>query len=224
MPAFKKRDAFEADLAKALAGAGQDAYADTLDELGDPPQQGKLNDAFWAGLDEKYRTAIEGILAAAVLAYLGQRESAASIDGIDWSGIQQRAAEWARTYSYELVGGIDDTSRATLQDLLGRFLDGKLSQDELTAKIGDVFGPSRAANIAQTEITRAATMGENEFEKELNEMGLRTEATWETFGDACEEICAPLQGKVRGDGWQDGPPDDSHPRCDCDITVSVVEE
>lgn len=213
------RDQHEADLARAIAAVGAGLYALAIAAIqnGDP-----LGDAWWAAAETEYIASITPALTTAANSIVKLLATTGPTD-IDWTALHDRMADWARQYTYELVGGIDETSRTALQDLISSYIDGKAEYQDVVDKLGDVFGPQRAATIAETEITRATTQGQNEFEDELRTSGYETESFWEAQPDACGDICAPLDGKARGDGWEVGPPDDSHPRCKCGLRTEIVK-
>lgn len=83
--------------------------------------------------------------------------------GVDWELLDQRAADWARQYTYDLVSGITDTTRDKLQETLSTWIENPAPLDDLARSITDLrggdgavlFGPARAEMIASTEATRA---------------------------------------------------------------------
>ena len=118
--------------------------------------------------------------------------------GFDTSLANERAAEWARNYAYDLVRGIDETSLHVVQNAIESFID------ETGFAIGDVidlvepyFGDVRASMIAVTETTRAFAQGQlaaaEEIRKEFPELEITK--TWFTNNDdiVCDD-CGPLDG------------------------------
>ena len=121
--------------------------------------------------------------------------------GMDYTMINDRALEWAQTYSYNLIGkatgGIDATTRNMVSNVISRFVDtpGFTIGDAIN-QLSETFGETRARMIAVTEITRAYAQGNQiageELKKEFPDV--KVTKTWFTDGDACE-ICRSLEGK-----------------------------
>ena len=111
---------------------------------------------------------------------------------------------------------MNETSRRRIQSLIGSHLAGNISKDELIREIAaNVYNPSRARLIAETEITRANVEGEREA---LEEAGVLNNfvAVWITvLDDRTCPICAPLNGTVFGVNWSTYPP--VHPGCRCAV-------
>jgi len=221
MPDLTGRDDFEARIAKLLGKAGAETRRELLALLGDPPQAEALTPEVWAAIEKRYTGALLPELQGVYMAAL--EETAAQVGvGFAWDIANERAISWARQYSYELVRGINGTSQQWLTSAITDFYNANLSYDELIKRVATVFGPARAESIAVTEVTRAASAGAMEFQRELNEMGMTTVEVWQTARDdvTCP-ICAPLQSKKRGDGWDSPPP--AHPRCRCFVTIEPVK-
>jgi hypothetical protein len=115
---------------------------------------------------------------------------------IDWTLTNNRAWEWAKKYTYDLVDMIEDTTRKVLQSVIPQFIE----TPGMT--IGNVmnmlpFDEERAQSIAVTEITRAyATANQlagEDLKKEFPDV--RVIKIWYTNNDdrVCD-ICAPLDG------------------------------
>lgn len=139
---------------------------------------------------------------------------------LDFTGINANALERARAYAYDLVRGIDDTTREILQRVISTFVQ----TPGMT--IGDVmdllpFDERRAMRIAVTETTRAYAEGNRMGAEKLKEdfPGVRVVRQWYTNNDdlVCP-VCGGLDGKeVEGDadfapGIADPP---AHPNCRC---------
>ncbi len=108
-----------------------------------------LADSISAGLD---------IGADEVFSFGGQPEA---VLGEAWNIINRKAAAYANLYSYDLVKGIEQTTREFLQDKIPGWITGS---DPLSTLINDpgmvaMFGEVRANMIATTEITRAFSQG-----------------------------------------------------------------
>ena len=217
------RDDFEKEIARRLGRISQQQYRRLVDALGKEPTQAQLdaiNRTFWQELETAYQGALqpelEKVFTAHALALIAEQSI-----GIDVAVINERAARWAREYSYQLVRGITDSTRTALQQQIAGFFEDKRTLGDLYESIGQLFGPVRAEMIAVTETTRAAVQGELAFADELGKLGLHTTQIWQTNNDdlVCP-ICGPLNQMRRGDGWNDPPP--AHPRCRCWTSTEVI--
>jgi len=149
--------------------------------------------------------------------------------GADWALVNEAASAWASQYGYDLVQGVTAHTREALQRAVGGFFEEALSREELVGRISGLFGPVRAEMIAVTEVTRAASEGQQGLVTEVAGQGIEMIDTWSTRNDelVCP-ICGPLHGRD-ADGYDAGrvpywihpvsgerygkPP--AHPRCRC---------
>ena len=150
--------------------------------------------------------------------------------------INAEALDWARTYSYELVTGIMDTTRKQIAAAVSTFIEtpGQTIGD-LTAALRPTvaqlekvtatsFGPRRAKLIAVTETTRAYSAATAETQRDLNRVGVQMERIWHTANDekVCP-VCGPFNNKSEVE-WSrefpDGPP--AHPGCRCGVGLEVI--
>jgi hypothetical protein len=179
-----------------------------LRELGEPMPD------FWEREKKKLIETILPIFAAAMFWQMQEVIDAPELPFVDFDNFMSIAQAWASNYAYDLVSGIVDRSAVALQSAFSSFFAGNIGEQELISKISYWFNPYRADNIAITEITRAVEKARDFiFEQILKEHPeLMLDEYWVTAGDerVCE-ICAPLDGKKRGDGWYSAPPAD--PRC-----------
>lgn len=145
----------------------------------------------------------------------------------DWTLVNSRALEAARKYTFELVRGIDETSRG----IIGQAIQGFVETPGMT--IGDVienllaagFDEKRAERIGVTEITRAYAQGEMDAGKALkDDLGdVRVTKTWNTnMDDITCEICMQNENEeVEIDepfpSGDDKPP--AHVNCRCWIST-----
>jgi len=155
--------------------------------------------------------------------------------GFDWTLASTRAAEWASRYSYELVGGITETTRARLAAAVTEWVNNGEPLPSLIREVAPIFGRDRAALIASTEVTRAYAEG---TVAGYQASGVVERLVWRTAMDerVCP-ICGALNNKTVGlTGRFDGalPPDvrqrfpdvtfqrpPAHPRCRCWIVAEV---
>lgn len=144
---------------------------------------------------------------------------------IDWTLTNTRAAEWAREYTFELVKGIDEVTKAALQAAVSQFVETP------GMSIGDVmnllpFDEERALRVSVTEITRAYATANQMAGEDLKEEfpGVRVMKQWFTNNDdrVCE-LCGPLDGTEVGidenfyepeSDYEDGNPP-RHVNCRC---------
>jgi hypothetical protein len=216
------RAALETGLARKLARLSQDQYRRLLATLGDPPKMENLPGDYFNGMAAELQgvlqPALEDAYTLQAAALMGLKTNKAL--AVDWTVINQRAALWAKQYAGLLCKQMSDRTREAIRAQVADFFRDQRSMDDLTASLARLFGPIRAELIAVTEVTRAASMGEQGFAEELRGMGLRTTFIWQTANDdtVCP-ICGPLHGSKQGDGWHDPPP--AHPRCRCWINTVV---
>jgi len=80
--------------------------------------------------------------------------------GFDAALTNQAAVAAARDYSYELVRGINETTRASLQKHVSDYIAQPTRIEDLGKKLAPTFGKKRAGVIATTETTRAYATAE----------------------------------------------------------------
>lgn len=221
MPDLRSRSEWEARIARALGRLGQEHLKYLLDKMGDPPDPNKLSPRDWdeisSGLMRTMRPALEAI-------YLESAQALADSQpiGVDWALVNQRAADWAKQYVYDLVRGVTGNTRAALQKKVEAYFLAPATIGDLKKSLQSLFGVVRADSISITEVTRAAAQGELGAIREIEKHGIKMIATWHTSNDetVCR-ICKPRNRKKQGDGWFDLPP--AHPRCRCAVGWSPVE-
>jgi SPP1 gp7 family putative phage head morphogenesis protein len=177
---------------------------------------GMFDDAF--SDEEAYAAILRVIMASAQdgVALFGEMTNI----GLDYTLVNTQAADWARRYTFDLVKGIDNTTRKALQDAIGAFVDvpGFTIRDVVNLL---PYSEKRAMMVAVTEITRAyheANMfAGRELQKEFPDVVV-VKRFYTNADDRVCEICGPLDGKVVNleeefaEGVS-GPP--LHPRCRC---------
>ena len=133
----------------------------------------------------------------------------------DWTLAHTAAAHWASTYSYQLIQGMNDTTRAQLQIAIDEWFKDATSLGMLRDQLAPTFGPKRAQLIASTETTRSAYMGSIES---YRQSGVVQEVEWVTVNDekVCA-ICGPHDGERAslGSTWSNGDTIPAHPSCRC---------
>lgn len=149
---------------------------------------------------------------------------------VNWALVNQQALDFARSYAYTLIKGIDITTRDEVAAVIQRGMSEGMSRDAIADLLKETVSldriATRAQAIAQTESVRA--YNEGSFNR-WQQAGV-TEAEWQTVRDT--HVC-PRCNSVHGvraninTGWRsavDGatlrPP--RHPSCRC-YTRPIVE-
>lgn len=211
MADIPNRDELERKLARTLGRLQRSQMARLLEYMGDPPSLDRVPPEFW---DE-----IGGELADALRPFLGtvyteaaQRMIESGPVGVSWELVNQRAADWARQYTFELVRGINEHTREALQRAVSGYFEQGQTIGELEEQISGLFGPVRASMISVTEVTRASTQGELAVAEELRREGISMTPVFQTNADelVCD-LCSPRNGQVIEDGMY--PP--LHVNCRC---------
>lgn len=233
MADIPNREKLEAELARALAKLGGEHLAELVKLLGDPPDVDRVPASFWRtygdDLREKLAPFLEKVYRDGIAA---GRENLPRVAGVNWSLANQTAADWAESYTFDLVTGITDTTRELIAGSVQEAIEGGLSRAELADLLAPTFGPVRAEMIAVTEVTRAVAEGEAAAVDALGEAGFEMVGEWQTANDelVCP-ICEPLNGQQAVDGvfthpetgdTYDLPP--AHPRCRCTVGYTMVKQ
>ncbi len=232
MPELSGRSMWEKRLRREFNDVGKRYLKRVIEYMGDPPNPDNIPASLWRALGNDLRARFEPILQAIYLESAQQLKAATDIT-IDWAMPNTAAAEWAKSYTFDLVRQINRTTEQGLQGIFERFFTErgmtvgdlrKLIQPEVkdlivTMRDGStrlLTSAARAKLIATTEVTRAAVEGERPMLDQIAEAGIEMVAIWETQRDnkVCS-ICEPRQGHERGDGWEDDPP--AHPGCYCNL-------
>ena len=145
----------------------------------------------------------------------------------DPSVINTEALRWAREYTYDLVRGLNNTTRDQLREATSAFMQTPgLTIGDVESLIEPTFGPVRAEMIAVTETTRAYSMATNRMNDLLQADGVPTVRVWNTMNDelVCP-VCGPLEGAPESE-WSrqfpSGPP--AHPNCRCSTSIRFETE
>lgn len=194
MAELRDRDAAEQAVAARLSRLSAKHRRELDGLMGDPPSVQNVPPEFWERVQREQEEELAAVL---YLLWLMSAEQHG------WSGDQasvpaaMAAAGRARTTAASYVETSIQHLSATPTDTLA------------------VFGPGRAANLAVTETTWAATAG---AEAAIGvTVGVSLQDRWRTERDArvCP-ICSPLEKVVRDDWayrYPSGPP--AHPNCRC---------
>ena len=209
----------EEEWAARLAGVFSDQYDELVGELGPADRPVDPPPSWW----DKWGTTIAAFLGVSLLE-LTQMSAELEISrvgiAVNWDGVLSAAQDWTSRYTFDLVRGINTTSQQALQGLLNNYYSGKIDYDTLVSMLESRFGPTRAASIATTEVTRGMEQGIDIYQQGLAELGIETDRIWSAEPGACP-ICAPYDGVTESQGWYDGPPP-LHPNCRCVTHVILL--
>lgn len=109
---------------------------------------------------------------------------------VDWSLLNRQAVDFARSYTYNLIRGLDATTQNDVQNAVANWITSGSPLNTLESALRDIFqNEARAALIAQTESTRAYNAGAKE---RWTQVGVQR-ARWQTVRDnhvcpTCEEL------------------------------------
>jgi len=125
---------------RVIEGAGRDAA------LAD-------DESFW---EDEGKLMLAALLPAIIEALnaLGEANADAIDIGVEWSEANAHAMVWARSYAFDLVGGLNGTTREALREALATWAETGGDVQVLERLLAPTFGEKRARAIAGTEITR----------------------------------------------------------------------
>lgn len=222
-PLGKQKDEAEAKMARKVSGALSSQKKRVLAEVEADRAGAGMDSLFWAAEDDAMQAAIvPDLMAMAQAGALGV--SAGLPGGVDLGTVGAKAAEWARTYGYDLVRGINGTTQQTLRSALGMYVQTPdMTFNQLVSTLEPTFGPVRAQMIATTEVTRAFGKGSEMARDELDTEGIHTIRIWQTMYDekVCE-ICEPLHDQPES-AWG-GYELPAHPNCRCWDVLELAPE
>ena len=169
--------------------------------------------------DDEFESALEKVLTTAAQGGVLQFTDMVALE-IDQSAVNKEAAAAIKTYTFDLVKNLDDSSRKSLRLAISDFIT---SPGMTMADVIDrlPFTESRASLIATTEITRAYATGQSIAGEAVAIAWPDVPVTkmWHTNNDSLVcPICDPLDGT---EAPQDGSFDDeydappAHPGCRC---------
>lgn len=141
---------------------------------------------------------------------------------VDFALVNDGVAKWAKDYTFNLVRGITDTTRAYLQDKMSAWAESGAPLPDLTKVLREsgTFNATRAELVASTETTRAYAEGNMTA---WRDSGVVSKRRWNT---AVDELVCPACGALHmqevgmdepftddNGNAIDNPP--AHPRCRC---------
>lgn len=211
MADIPNRTELEAELAKRFSKLSAKHKKEIMALLGDPPNIGNVPASFWKKMAAELNGSFIPFLSEVYMDAAERLVEGLPI-GVDWGLVNEHAAQWARGYSFDLVRGITATSRRATQEAIGAFFEQGMTRGDLEARLSRIYGTVRAESIAVTEVTRAASFGEQEVAREIAGDGIDMIPIWQTNNDelVCS-VCGPLHDNPITDNFY--PP--AHPRCRC---------
>ena len=212
MPDIPNRDKLESEYTRALARLLKKYGGNLLEKMGDPPSFNNVPPEFW---DDEARALLEVMRPFGSKVYLDAARMmiAEGLDiGIEWTLVNEAAADWAAQNTNKWIMKMVDDDRNAVRRGVERYYREGLTRGELETQLLRNFTPERASRIAVTEITRAASEGEQQIARELAKQGIIMTPVWQTNNDEIVRkcpICWPRHGKEIKDGVF--PP--GHPNC-----------
>ena len=219
MPELPDRDAIEARLARLIGRELQNQFHELMNLIGDPPNLSNVPESYWNNGGKELRNILEPELTAIFMTQAELLMNTVNI-GVDWTLVNQRAVDFARSYTFDLVSGIVERDKVLLQSAIGDYFAQDLSIGQLTSRLSGAYGPVRAEMIAVTETTRAAVEGEKALAAEIEKMTgvIRMVGYWITERDG--NVCAICQVNDRKPTAEVGFPP-LHPRCRCNVRYEI---
>jgi len=184
-------------------------------------------DPFWQGEDELLRPKVTEIMSQ--IAGQSAMELVNRLRVADPDDVNGDVLRWVLDYSFNLVKGINQTSRAIVSQALEAFVTSPgMTRGELVGLIAPTFGPVRAEMIAVTETTRAYAEGNAIAADRIRAAGVSIIGIWNTNNDGLVcSICGPLNGVKESNpgsnNWNGYSRPPAHPRCRCWITQEIVD-
>lgn len=212
---LKQDDALRLDEEELIRAAVAKVFADYQEVTARAIVAGEAVD--YDALSAALRSALTVVISDLVTEETLRLAATIGID-FDVAVINAAAVDWARTYTYELVTGLTDTTRKIVTNAITHFTNTPgMTIGQVRSLLDPAFGPVRAQMISVTETTRAYANATNFYQNELRDMGVETERFWVTSADekVCP-VCGPLNGKGE-DVWialyPEGPA--AHVNCRC---------
>lgn len=173
------------------------------------------DDQFWREEESALWEDLAGVVIGALLAGVEGGASLLPANArvlVDFDFVNTSVIEYARTYRYELIKGITDTTRKQVQTLVSDWAGSGAPLSVLETQLTPLFGETRAASIAATEVTRVYAEGNTEA---WESTGMVNSWQWMTAQDdlVCP-ICGGLDGETFGIGDIDARPP-AHTNCRC---------
>jgi SPP1 gp7 family putative phage head morphogenesis protein len=204
--------------------AALDNYHDEFAKnwLGTEADLGPLVKLIQAGMAAGQQAIVHGSAANPTRPMLGKAVE------VDWSLLAREARDFAQQYLYNLIRNLDDTTRASVQDAVAKWIESGEGLDKLKDSLQTIFNDeARAQLIAQTESTRAYAEGSQERYRRADVKYVK----WNTVrsGTVCptcealgKEAPAPIEQGFKAASGNAFPP--NHPGCRCWLRPVVEDE
>ena len=161
-------------------------------------------------------------LVGAATASTMQRAAALGVE-LSIDAVNRAASQWASSYSFTQVRGINETTARAISDAVNAYTSNPtMTVDDVARLLEPTFGPARANMIATTEVTRAYSQAATITQEQMAAQGVQTTTQWVTWRDdrVCP-ICAPLHNRFDYQAeFPYGPP--AHVSCRCWLAVVKV--
>ncbi len=174
-----------------------------------------LSSEFWNGEEALLWEALAGVYISALLAGMDGAVEQLPLELqalVNYDDLNTEALRFIRQYRFNLIRGINETTRRQVQEALTNWIQSGDPLSVLEDALAPIFGSVRANMIAVTEITRAFAEGNALAWKAT---GFVSEVRFNTARDdkVCP-FCSPLDGKTFPvDDYGHKPP--IHVRCRC---------
>ncbi len=160
------------------------------------------DEGFWQEIEKLLGELLLPEVRVAAQAGVAAANQAASTIGVavDMALVNEPVLKWSREYTFELVRGLNETTRAALREAVVTWQAqglGKLGLPDLLAALEPLFGKERAELIGSTEVTRCFAEGNALAYQEIpGALGEK----WRTAQD--ERVCFPENTMIATvDGW-----------------------
>jgi len=187
------------------------------EHLGNPPDIGNVPSEFWQRVQRETEEQVFAVIVIIMFLVATQHGL-----GTDEEG-RRLARTMADQYAQQRAKRVAQGFVGNAKDSIGVWADGKGSESptgdpvdapqrmpkqEIEDRIGKVFGPGKASQVAVNETTAAVTRGSETGVHET--VGLDEDDTWFTMSDTrvCP-VCEPLHGNKRSEWtrlFPEGPP------------------
>jgi HK97 family phage portal protein len=228
---WRNYDELKADMGAAWINYQRQISAALFTQVVDNPQLSIPDTAFdryhadlldqWVGTEDNpgilSKLMIAGMAAGDVMLQrekgLPPGETRALTALVDWTMINREAVTFARSYGFDLIKGIDDTTRSDIGNVVSAWLESGSARELLHAALQDILIADGTTPNERVQ-ARAALIGDEESMNAYDTGALRRwtlagvdEGTWQTVRQGpphpvCN-ICAPMHGQVAklSEGW-----------------------
>lgn len=112
---------------------------------------------------------------------------------VDWERFNEAAIRYLKTYNFEWVHSLNDTTRRQVVQAMDDWLREDTPLSSLQTRLEPIFGRRRAQTIAATETTRLFTAGNLGAWKSAGVVGAKR---WMTVVQDVCPLCRPFHGMI----------------------------